>query len=134
MIAHPIRLPVIKRPEKNHHLRRNIRPRILLPLAVWTSPITPVRTSAKKSSVPKTLARTDAPKPTAEPAARKYQPGGYLKGGRAPMDPWGNPYFYESPGEHNEHSVDIWSHGADGEPGGDGVDADFGNWHEAEAS
>ena len=72
--------------------------------------------------------------PSAEPVPRNYQPGGYLKGGREPMDPWGNPYLYESPGEHNRHSVDIWSFGADGEPGGEGVEADIGNWFENEPS
>jgi general secretion pathway protein G len=72
--------------------------------------------------------------PTSEPAPRNYQPGGYLKGGREPMDPWGNGYFYESPGQHNPHSVDIWSQGADGQPGGEAVDADIGNWFESEES
>ena len=72
--------------------------------------------------------------PTSEPAPRNYQPGGYLRGGREPLDPWGNPYLYESPGENNPHSVDIWSYGADGEPGGEGVEADIGNWFEGEES
>ena len=72
--------------------------------------------------------------PTGTPAPRNYQPGGYLKGGKAPLDPWGNAYFYESPGSNNPHSVDIWSHGADGQPGGEGVDADIGNWAEGEVS
>ena len=70
--------------------------------------------------------------PDAEPSPRNYQPGGYLKGGRAPLDPWGNPYQYEAPGQNNVHSVDIWSFGADGEPGGEGVEADITNWHESE--
>ena len=68
---------------------------------------------------------------TSEPVPRNYQPGGYLKGGRAPLDPWGNPYLYESPGQNNPHFVDIWSYGADGQPGGEGVDADIGNWSDA---
>ncbi|MBW2269176.1 MAG: type II secretion system major pseudopilin GspG [Deltaproteobacteria bacterium] len=72
--------------------------------------------------------------PTSEPTPRNYQPGGYLKGGREPVDPWGNPYLYESPGQHNEHSVDIWSYGADGQAGGEGIDEDIGNWFEAEES
>ena len=72
--------------------------------------------------------------PTSEPAPRNYQPGGYLKGGREPLDPWGNPYLYESPGEHNEYSIDIWSYGADGQTGGEGVDSDIGNWYESEES
>ena len=62
--------------------------------------------------------------------ARSYPPGGYLQKRRVPEDPWGNPYEYEQPGQNNPHSFDLWSHGADGNPGGDGVDADIGNWHE----
>ena len=64
------------------------------------------------------------------PDILNYQPGGYLRERRIPDDPWGNPYQYESPGQHNKHSYDLWSHGADGEAGGDGVDADIGNWFE----
>jgi general secretion pathway protein G len=73
--------------------------------------------------------------PTSEPAPRNYPPGGYLKGGKVPLDPWNNPYLYESPGQHNPQSFDLWSHGADGATGGEAVDADIGNWDEgAEAS
>lgn len=54
-----------------------------------------------------------------------YRPGGYLRGG-APLDPWGNRYQYRFPGENGV--VDIYSFGADGEPGGEGLDADIGNW------
>jgi len=43
-----------------------------------------------------------------------------------PLDPWGRPYVYLSPGEHGE--VDISSAGRDGRPGGDGLDADITNW------
>jgi len=54
-----------------------------------------------------------------------YRPGGYLRGG-APLDPWGNPYQYRFPGEYGV--VDVYSLGADGEPGGEGLNADIGNW------
>jgi general secretion pathway protein G len=50
--------------------------------------------------------------------------GGYLDG--VPKDPWGNQYQYASPGVHGE--IDVYSHGADGKPGGEGHDADIGNW------
>lgn len=46
---------------------------------------------------------------------------------RVPEDPWGNTYFYLSPGEQGE--FDIFSLGADGAEGGEGVDADIGNWN-----
>ena len=59
-----------------------------------------------------------------------YQPGGYLRERRVPDDAWGNPYQYESPGQHNTHSYDLWSFGADGSAGGEGVNADIGNWFE----
>ena len=54
--------------------------------------------------------------------------GGYLQKGRVPADPWGNSYEYEQPGQNNSYSFDLWSLGADGKPGGEGVDADLGNW------
>jgi general secretion pathway protein G len=56
--------------------------------------------------------------------AEKYRPGGYLRA--VPKDPWGNPYHYRFPGERGP--VDIFSLGADGEPGGEGLNADIGNW------
>jgi general secretion pathway protein G len=43
-----------------------------------------------------------------------------------PKDPWGHPYQYANPGQHGE--IDVWSLGADGQPGGQGNDADIGNW------
>lgn len=70
--------------------------------------------------------------PSIEPQPRNYPTGGYLKGGRLPVDPWGEPYLYESPGQFNTRSYDLWSYGADGAPGGEGVDADIGNWAEDE--
>jgi general secretion pathway protein G len=43
-----------------------------------------------------------------------------------PLDPWGHPFEYRSPGEHGEY--DILSLGADGSPGGDGEDTDIVSW------
>ena len=43
-----------------------------------------------------------------------------------PDDPWGNPYVYIFPGQYGEY--DIVSLGADGQPGGEGENADIGNW------
>ena len=67
------------------------------------------------------------------PDVANYQSGGYLRERRVPADPWGNPYQYEYPGQHNEHSYDLWSWGADGSPGGEGTDMDVGNWVDDEA-
>jgi general secretion pathway protein G len=72
--------------------------------------------------------------PTLEPIPKNYRPEGYLQGGRVPNDPWDNPYEYVAPGQHNNYSFDIWSHGADGQPGGQGTDADVGNWSQEESS
>jgi general secretion pathway protein G len=43
-----------------------------------------------------------------------------------PKDSWGNEYQYRSPGQKGD--FDIWSYGRDGQEGGDGIDADIGNW------
>lgn len=45
---------------------------------------------------------------------------------RLPNDPWGQPYVYINPGVNGE--VDVLSYGADGQPGGEGKDADVGSW------
>ena len=59
-----------------------------------------------------------------DPNIRNWKPGGYLD--RLPKDPWGNPYLYLNPGNNGE--IDIYTLGRDGTPGGEGLDADIGNW------
>ena len=44
-----------------------------------------------------------------------------------PKDPWGNDYQYIIPGENGEY--DLFSMGADGDVGGEGLNADIGNWN-----
>ncbi len=61
-----------------------------------------------------------------DPQPRNFRQGGYLE--ETPLDPWGRPYLYLSPGENKE--IDIYSLGADGLSGGDGQNADIGNWRE----
>lgn len=56
--------------------------------------------------------------------AARFPEGGFIN--NLPLDPWGNPYQYMIPGEHGRY--DIWSWGADGRPGGEGENADIGNW------
>ena len=51
--------------------------------------------------------------------------GPYLRK-ELPLDPWGNPFVYESPSEHGEYA--ILSYGADGKPGGEGIDMDIVSW------
>jgi general secretion pathway protein G len=67
-------------------------------------------------------ALVQAPAGLAHP--ERYPAGGYIK--RLPDDPWGNPYHYASPGKHG--ALDIYSLGADNREGGEGQDADIGNW------
>jgi general secretion pathway protein G len=42
-------------------------------------------------------------------------------------DPWGHPYLYHFPGEHGDEP-DLISYGADGQPGGDGINGDIVSW------
>jgi len=44
-----------------------------------------------------------------------------------PVDPWGHPYIYKYPGEHGDEP-DVICYGADGQPGGDGINADIVSW------
>lgn len=61
--------------------------------------------------------------PPQDPNAR-WPEGGYLD--RLPRDPWDRPYVYLYPG--NQGEFDLYSLGRDGQQGGDGLDADIGNW------
>jgi general secretion pathway protein G len=63
-------------------------------------------------------------KPTTSPEPRNWKEGGYLE--RLPKDPWGGDYLYLNPGVHGE--IDIFSLGADGQTGGEGINSDIGNW------
>jgi general secretion pathway protein G len=55
---------------------------------------------------------------------RRYRTGGYVR--RLPDDPWGNSYQYANPG--SRAAIEIYSLGADGQPGGEDDNADIGNW------
>ena len=70
-------------------------------------------------------------KPMREPVPLSWR-GPYLKKA-VPTDPWGNEYIYIAPGEHNPDSYDLYSTGADGQPGGEGKDSDVANWDETRA-
>jgi general secretion pathway protein G len=61
-------------------------------------------------------------RPATGPAPGNWKP--YLD--KLPNDPWGKPYLYLNPGLKGE--IDVMSYGADGAPGGDGVNADIGSW------
>ena len=62
-------------------------------------------------------------RPTTSPEPRDWK--AYLK--QVPKDPWGREYLYLNPGEHGE--IDVFTLGADGQPGGTGVNAEIGNWN-----
>ncbi len=63
-------------------------------------------------------------KPSGQPLAKNWKTGGYME--RMIKDPWGNDYQYLNPGNHA--AIDVFSMGRDGQPGGEGDDADIGNW------
>src|SRR5579871_5367930 len=59
-----------------------------------------------------------------DPSIRHWR--SYLE--RVSKDPWGNEYLYVYPGTHGKE-YDLYTLGADGQPGGEGVNADIGNWN-----
>lgn len=61
-------------------------------------------------------------KPTAGAIPPNWKP--YIE--KLPQDPWGRPYQYVNPGVKGE--IDVFSFGADGQPGGEGKDEDIGSW------
>jgi general secretion pathway protein G len=61
-------------------------------------------------------------RPTVDPLPANWRP--YLE--KLPNDPWGQPYQYLNPGIRGE--IDVFSFGADGQPGGEGKNADVGSW------
>lgn len=63
-------------------------------------------------------------KPGGSPEPRNWKAGGYLQ--NLPKDPWGREYLYLSPGQRGD--FDLYSLGLDGQPGGEGENADIGNW------
>lgn len=62
----------------------------------------------------------------ADPNLRNWKEGGYIDGLK--KDPWGSDYQYISPGTRGG-DYDLYTLGADGQPGGEGPDADIGNWN-----
>lgn len=67
-------------------------------------------------------------KPAVGNVPRSWREGGYLDKNRVPKDPWKNEFVYLSPGIRNPDGFDLFSYGADGKAGGEGNDADIGNW------
>jgi general secretion pathway protein G len=65
-------------------------------------------------------------KQPADPSIRNWKEGGYIR--KLTKDPWGNAYNYVYPGTHGTE-YDIFTLGADAQPGGDGDNADVGNWN-----
>lgn len=65
-------------------------------------------------------------KPGGNPVPKHWKQGGYLK--KTPVDPWGNPYQYISPGTHGAY--DLYSLGAKGKPGQPDKDSIIGEWQQ----
>ena len=66
-------------------------------------------------------------RPSSGPAPRDWR-GPYLKKRDVPLDPWGKPYVYRSPGTANPEGYDLLTLGRDGREGGTGEDADILGW------
>lgn len=64
--------------------------------------------------------------PSLDPRPRAWR-GPYLRKD-VPLDPWGRPYVYRSPGERTTLGYELLSLGADGQPGGENEDADITSW------
>lgn len=60
-------------------------------------------------------------KPEGGRECKRYAPGGYIEGGKIPVDPWDAEFIYESDGK----TFSIKSYGADNAEGGEGSDADL---------
>ena len=68
--------------------------------------------------------------PTTEEGLQKLAADGLIKNKKDTLsDPWNNPYQYRYPGQSGD-SPEIWSYGADGKEGGDGMNADIKNWEQ----
>jgi general secretion pathway protein G len=65
-------------------------------------------------------------KQPSDPSIRNWKEGGYIQSLR--KDPWGNNYYYVYPGTHGTE-YDLFTLGADNQEGGEGVNADIGNWN-----
>jgi general secretion pathway protein G len=63
----------------------------------------------------------------ADPSIRNWRKGGYLD--KVPVDPWGTPYQYLNPGQSGSSEFDVFTLGADVQPGGEDINADIGNWN-----
>lgn len=68
-------------------------------------------------------------KPSSGRIPRNYPQRGYMDS--LPLDPWDNEFIYVFPGRHGD--FDLTCLGADGMPGGEGVDKDINNWDERES-
>lgn len=62
-------------------------------------------------------------KPSSSPVPNNWK--SYLKS--LPKDPWGRDYLYINPGQHGD--IDVFTYGPTGQPGGEGKDAEIGNWN-----
>lgn len=66
-------------------------------------------------------------KPTVPPIPENWN-GPYLEENKIPKDPWGREIKYVCPGTHNPDKFDVYTLGSDNAEGGEGANADYGNW------
>ena len=77
----------------------------------------------EKRSYPATQPGLEALLADSSPNGRSF-----VRDAEALDDAWARPFEYESPGQHRPRTYDLWSWGSDGQPGGEGHDAEITNW------
>ena len=114
LLATIIMPKILDRPEQARRLKAKVQ------IKIFQSALALFKTDT--GSFPTTSQNLEAL--VIDPGLKGWKRGGYIEGGKVPLDPWGNPYIYLCPGVHGE-DYEIESYGKDGEDGGTGDDADI---------
>jgi general secretion pathway protein G len=118
LLATIIMPKILDRPEQARRLKAKVQ------IKIFQSALALFKTDT--GSFPTTSQNLEAL--VIDPGLKGWKRGGYIEGGKVPLDPWGNPYIYLCPGVHGE-DYEIESYGKDGEDGGTGDDADIESWN-----
>jgi type II secretory pathway pseudopilin PulG len=90
----------------------------------WSPGSTCTGSTTSSTRAPTRVCRPWCRSRAVRPEAPNWRPGGYID--RLPQDPWKRDYLYLNPGRRGE--IDVYTLGADGQPGGEGPNADIGSW------
>jgi len=118
LLATIIMPKILDRPEQARRLKAKVQ------IKIFQSALALFKTDT--GSFPTTSQNLEAL--VIDPGLKGWKRGGYIEGGKVPLDPWGNPYIYLCPGVHGE-DYEIESYGKDGEDGGADDDADIESWN-----